>query len=61
MPKSPALPPIHTVRGLRVVLDSDLAALYGVSTTVFNQAIRRNLSRFPSDFVFEIGHEEHAR
>lgn len=58
---NPALPPIHIVRGQRVMLDADLAQLYGVTTTVFNQAIRRNLDRFPSDFVFEIGHEEHAR
>ncbi|MDP2136267.1 MAG: ORF6N domain-containing protein [Candidatus Didemnitutus sp.] len=58
---NPALPPIHTVRGVRVMLDSDLARLYGVTTAVFNQAIRRNLSRFPSDFVFEISHEDHAR
>lgn len=62
-PKLPAesdLPPIHTLRGQRVVLDGDLARLYGATTTAFNQAIRRNLNCFPSDFVFESGLEEHA-
>jgi hypothetical protein len=61
MPKSPELPPIHTVRGQRVMIDSDLARLYGVTTTVFNQAIRRNLDRFPPDFIFEISPDEHQR
>ena len=63
MPAAPRteFPPIHLARGHRVVLDSDLARLYGVTTTAFNQAIRRNLRRFPADFVFAIGHEEHAR
>lgn len=41
---------IATVRGKRVVLDSDLAALYGVSTQRFNEAVKRNLDRFPADF-----------
>ncbi|MBE2282345.1 MAG: ORF6N domain-containing protein [Prosthecobacter sp.] len=50
--------PIHTVRGQRVVLDSDLAALYGVETKVFNQSIRRNLNRFPEDFSFVLTGEE---
>lgn len=57
---NPGLPPIHTVRGQRVMLDSDLARLYGVSTTVFNQAIRRNVSRFPADFLFQLTKEEFA-
>ncbi len=47
-------PPIHTIRGRRIVLDSDLAALYGVPTMVFNQAIKRNAARFPSDFAFQL-------
>jgi hypothetical protein len=50
--------PIHTVRNQRVVLDSDLAALYGVETKVFNQAIRRNVARFPEDFSFVLTGEE---
>lgn len=49
---------IHTVRGQRVVLDSDLAALYGVSTMAFNQAVKRNLKRFPEDFSFVTSREE---
>lgn len=50
--------PIHIVRGQRVVLDSDLAALYGVETKVFNQAIKRNQRRFPEDFAFQLSSEE---
>ena len=50
--------PIHTVRNQRVVIDSDLATLYGVSTTVFNQAVKRNLKRFPDDFSFVVTREE---
>ncbi len=54
----PALPPIHTVRGQRVMLDRDLARLYDVPTMVFNQAIKRNLARFPPDFIFQLTREE---
>jgi hypothetical protein len=43
------------------VLDGDLAALYGVSTKAFNQAIRRNATRFPTDFLFQITEEELSR
>ena len=56
----PNLPPIHTIRRQRVVLDSDLAWLYGVPTKVFNQTIQRNAARFPSDFAFQINREEFA-
>jgi len=49
---------IHTVRGQRVMLDSDLASLYGVTTKQFNQQVRRNSARFPSDFVFRLTKEE---
>ena len=59
-PGNATLPPIHTVRGRRVVLDRDLAALYGVPTKVFNQTIRRNAERFPVDFVFQLIREEVA-
>jgi hypothetical protein len=45
---------IRVVRGQRVLLDSDLAALYGVTTKVFNQAVRRNRDRFPPDFVLQL-------
>lgn len=50
---------IYTIRGQKVMLDSELAALYGVETKVFNQAVRRNLNRFPADdFMFELTKEE---
>ncbi|HKB57461.1 MAG TPA: ORF6N domain-containing protein [Lacunisphaera sp.] len=60
MSKSPELPPVHTIRRQRVVLDSDLARLYGVLTKVFNQTIQRNAARFPDDFAFQITREEFA-
>ncbi len=50
---------IHLVRGQRVMLDADLAELYGVATKVFNQAIKRNIERFPADFMFQLTAEEH--
>jgi hypothetical protein len=49
---------IHLLRGQRVLLDSDLAALYGVSTKHFNQQVKRNLARFPTDFTFQVSDEE---
>jgi ORF6N domain len=51
---------IHSVRGRKVMLDSDLAALYGVTTGALNQAVRRNLKRFPEDFMFVLEPEEAA-
>ena len=45
---------IHTVNGLRVMLDSDIAGFYGVTTRVLNQAVRRNAKRFPKDFAFQL-------
>ena len=45
-------------RGLRVILDSDLAKLYGVTTKQLNQQLKRNLSRFPGDFAFQLTLEE---
>lgn len=56
----PALPPIHTVRGRRIVLDSDLAALYGVPTRRLNEAVKRNLKRFPDEFRFQPTKEENG-
>lgn len=58
--ETPRLPPIHTIRGVGVVLDSDLSALYGVPTMVFNQAVKRNAKRFPTDFLFQLSDEEFA-
>ena len=49
---------IHTIRGKQVMLDSDLAKLYGVETKVLNQAVKRNLERFPSNFMFQLTKEE---
>jgi hypothetical protein len=49
---------ILTVRGLRVMLDSDLAKIYGVKTSALNQALKRNLGRFPADFAFQASEEE---
>jgi hypothetical protein len=49
---------IFLIRGQRVMLDSDLAALYHVATKVFNQAVRRNQDRFPSDFMFQLTVQE---
>ena len=49
---------IHIIRGQRVMLDSDLAQLYGVQTKALNQAVGRNLARFPADFMFQLTPEE---
>jgi hypothetical protein len=49
---------IHTVRGQRVMLDADLALLYDVETRVLNQAVKRNLDRFPDDFAFQLTAQE---
>jgi hypothetical protein len=56
----PSLPRIHTVRRHKVVLDSELAALYGVPTRQLNQAVQRNAHRFPEDFCFQLTNEEVA-
>ena len=52
---------ILLVRGEKVLLDSDLASLYGVATKVLNQAVKRNLDRFPPDFMFPLTRAEKAR
>ena len=49
---------IRNCRGVRVILDSDLAAIYGVPTFRFNEAVRRNIAKFPSDFLFQLTKEE---
>ena len=49
---------IYEVRGQRVMLDSDLAAIYGVETKALNRAVRRNVSRFPKDFAFQVSPSE---
>ena len=45
---------IYEVRGMRVMLDRDLAELYGVETKRLNEAVRRNIDRFPEDFMFKL-------
>lgn len=52
------IPMIHTVRGCQVMLDRDLAELYQTETRSLKQAVKRNLSRFPSDFMFELTDNE---
>ena len=47
------------IRGEKVILDRDLASLYGVTTKALNQAVKRNASRFPSDFMFQLTKEEY--
>lgn len=47
-------PRIQLVRGVKVIIDADLAELYGVPTKALNQAVKRNASRFPSDFLFQL-------
>ena len=49
---------IYEIRGQRVMLDRDLSDLYGVSTKVLNQAVKRNITRFPIDFMFQLTKEE---
>lgn len=50
---------IYIVRGQRVMLDSDLAGLYGVETRRLNEQVRRNIDRFPDDFMFQVTSEEY--
>ena len=49
---------IIVVRGEKVMLDSELAEIYGVETKVLNQAVKRNASRFPADFMFQLTQSE---
>jgi hypothetical protein len=49
---------IRTIRGQKVLFDDDLARIYGVPTKVFNRAVKRNLERFPSDFMFQLTPKE---
>lgn len=51
---------ILLIRGEKVILDADLAALYGVETKALNRAVKRNIKRFPSDFVFQLTDKEIA-
>lgn len=68
MPReSEALVPVESIaqsilvlRGQKVIIDTDLAALYGVTTKRFNEQVRRNLERFPGDFMFQLSEDEWA-
>lgn len=61
VPRPESLAPlVLTVRGERVLLDADLAALYGVPTKALNQAVKRNAARFPADFMFQLTADEWA-
>ena len=51
---------IYEIRGQKVMLDYDLANMYGVETRVLNQAVKRNINRFPFDFMFQLTSEEWA-
>ena len=51
---------IYVIRGQRMMLDSDLAEVYQVATKVLNQAVKRNVQRFPSDFMFQLSDDEAA-
>lgn len=51
---------IYEIRGERVMLDFDLAALYETETRIFNQAVKRNIKRFPKDFMFQLTRQEWA-
>lgn len=57
-PTEPISHSIRLVRGQRVIIDRDLAAIYGVETRTLNQAIKRNAKRFPEDFMFRLTREE---
>lgn len=45
---------IYSVRGMQVMIDKDLAVLYGVETKQLNRAVKRNIERFPKDFMFQL-------
>ena len=51
---------IILLRGRRIMLDRDLAGMYGVETKILNKAVHRNLDRFPEDFMFQLTKEEYA-
>lgn len=58
VPEEVIMSKIYQIRGQKVMLDMDLAALYGVETKYLKQAVRRNIERFPKDFMFELEKKE---
>jgi hypothetical protein len=59
LPDDTVINKIYFIKGQKVMLDSDLAELYGIETKVLKQAVKRNLRRFPDDFMFELSKKEH--
>ena len=58
IPDEVVMSKIYMVRGIKIMLDRDLAELYGVETKVLKQSVKRNISRFPKDFMFEMSKRE---
>jgi len=58
IPEEMIMSKIYLIRGMKVMLDKDLAELYGVSTGNFNKAVNRNIKRFPDDFMFRLTKKE---
>lgn len=58
LPDEAVISKIYLIRGQKVMLDKDLAEMYGVETKVLNQAVKRNAERFPEDFMFQLSNEE---
>jgi formaldehyde-activating enzyme involved in methanogenesis len=58
IPSERILKKIYIIRGMKVMLDRDLADLYQVETRSLKQAVKRNIGRFPEDFMFELSKEE---
>ncbi len=58
LPDEVVINKIYLIRGQKVMLDRDLADLYGVETRTLNQAVKRNIERFPEDFMFQLNEEE---
>jgi hypothetical protein len=58
-PREEIISQIYFIRGRKVMLDSDLARIYGVTTNRLNQQVRRNFDRFPTDFMFDLSIDEH--
>ena len=58
IPENRILKIILVIRGEKVIIDSDLAELYGVETKVLIQAVKRNIKRFPPDFMFQLSKQE---
>jgi hypothetical protein len=58
LPEEAVISKIYLIRGIKVMLDRDLAELYGVETRVLNQAVKRNIKRFPDDFMLQLTSKE---